>query len=830
MAGVALADCRTAGCLGWSCGRERPVEGLEFRVLGPLEVAREGEVLDLGAPRQRAVLALLLLHADEVVSTDRLIDEIWGEEPPSRVRHSVQVYVANLRKLIELGPSGSPQVLVSRSGGYSLQLGDHHLDAAQFEDLVADGRALVTDDQVEEGAASLRAGLALWRGDALADMANDEFAVRWAARLDEARVAALEDRIDAELSLGRHAVLVGELEGLVRAHPLRERIWGQLMLALYRCGRQADALRAYQRLRDMLRDELGLDPSPDLRALEARIIDQSPALDSPVAIVDLEPPTEPPAVAAGAVASTSPPRPPDGEVTGLSDSRRPPRRPRRRVPVAVVAVAALLVGAIAVVVSRSSGSPAIPAVAYAARYSTRTCPKDFKTAVPNGVCGDLTVPEDRTQPGRRWIHLLVSRAPALTAHPAADPVIAIETGGVLENMATSPAREHAELINFDDRLNKASNKAMACWEAQPELDALADGDQHDPDVIAQLQQHYRTCRARLQQRGVSIDRYTYNDAADDVIDLVRALHLRKINLVAQGDDALSAFAVVRTIPKVVRTLTLQNPVAPGHSGVTDPTGELTRAFDAFISLCKADVPCAEAYPDMAASYHAYFEELKAHPRTIEARDFYGRDRRIRLDEQRAAKVLAALLEYPPIYGLIPAGFIPTAGDAGDPINVQAASYFDFYYTQPDFPMAPQLTAWCSEDLYTISEDQRRLSKRTRPDLSGLDDGALEQSCQAWPTPKAPPTVFAPFVSAVPTLIVEGDLAYYTSPAEVASIQSNLSHASVLEFPTLGEAPLQLSTPPCLNALRRRFLADPSAHLDTHSCQRQSPKIDFVGSH
>jgi DNA-binding SARP family transcriptional activator len=537
------------------------VEGLEFRVLGPFEVAREGEVLDLGPPRQRAVLALLLRHAGALVPTDRLIDEIWGEDPPQRARNNVAVYVANLRKLVELGAPGTPQILVSKRGGYTLQLADRNLDAAHFEDLVADGRALIADGQVEEGVASLRTALSLWRGDALADLANEEFAVRWAAQLDEARLAATEDRIDAELQLGHHAALVGELEALVRAHPLRERMWGQLMLALYRSGRQGDALRAYARLRAILRDEIGLDPSAELRALETSIIQQSPTLDLSVV-------APPPAAPVEASRPSVPPV-------------RLPRRQRRNVAVGVVGIVAviLVATAVGVAVTRSH-PPAIPAVAYTPRYAARSCPVDFHSAVPDGRCGDLAVPVDRSHPDRQWMHLLVRRSPARSAKPARDPVISIDTKGLLESSATSPARDHADLYEIADRLSWAPDQRLSCPEAKPEFDRLLSDDEHDLALIAKTQDDYRRCRARLVEQRIDLTHYTPADAAGDVVDLVRALRLEHINLVAGLDDSLTAYAVERQAPRAVRTLTLQNPIAAGSSGTSDPTAELARVFDA----------------------------------------------------------------------------------------------------------------------------------------------------------------------------------------------------------------------------------------------------------
>jgi YVTN family beta-propeller protein len=238
---------------------------LQFRLLGPLEAWRDGAILDLGARKQRAVLALLLLSANRVVSTERLIDELWGDSPPETARSALQVYVAGLRKA--LGDEGS--ALRTSAPGYVLDVKPGALDLDRFTALRAEADA--ADDE-ERRAEVLREALELWRDAPLADLSDEPFVATVVARLEEQRLEALEHRIDADLALGRHAGLVPELEALVAERPYRERPRAQLMLALYRSGRQADALRAYQTARRTLDDDLGLEPGPELRELEAAIL------------------------------------------------------------------------------------------------------------------------------------------------------------------------------------------------------------------------------------------------------------------------------------------------------------------------------------------------------------------------------------------------------------------------------------------------------------------------------------------------------------------------------------------------------------------------------
>jgi DNA-binding SARP family transcriptional activator/streptogramin lyase len=248
---------------------------IEFRILGPLEVLADGRPVTLGGPKVRALLAILVLHRREVVSTGRLIDALWGERASPTAAKTVQVYVSNLRKALGDG------LLVTRAPGYVLQAETDQVDLDRFTELVAAGRDALQSDDPQLASGTLRQALALWRGPPLADFGYESFAQGQIARLEDARLAALEDRIDADLAAGGHAALVSELEPLLREHPWRERLQAQLMLALYRSGRQADALQSYRHARRSMVDELGLEPGRPLQELEQAILEQDPALDGP---------------------------------------------------------------------------------------------------------------------------------------------------------------------------------------------------------------------------------------------------------------------------------------------------------------------------------------------------------------------------------------------------------------------------------------------------------------------------------------------------------------------------------------------------------------------
>lgn len=245
---------------------------MEFRILGPLEVVEGDRQLTLKGSRLRALLVLLLTAANEVVSSDRLIDELWGEEAPRSAANALQYHVSQLRKALT-----EDDRIVTREPGYLIRVEQDELDLSRFEQLVA----AAEDAPPGDAARLLRDALALWRGAALSDLVNESAAQAEIGRLEELRVAALERRIDADLALGRRTELVGELEALTHEHPYRETLRRQLMLALYGSGRQAAALEVYRDMRRLLDDELGLEPGHAIQQLEQAILRQDPALDSP---------------------------------------------------------------------------------------------------------------------------------------------------------------------------------------------------------------------------------------------------------------------------------------------------------------------------------------------------------------------------------------------------------------------------------------------------------------------------------------------------------------------------------------------------------------------
>lgn len=257
-----------------ACDRVRRGAVIEFRILGPLEVV-EQEPLSLGGHKQQAVLAVLLLHRGEAVAADRLIEAVWAGRAPATAAKTLQVYISNLRKPLGEG------LLVTQGRGYLLAADPDQVDSDRFEKLAARGREALEQRDLQRARMLLEAALGLWRGPALADFSYESFAQAEIARLEEVRMATLESRIEADLSLGRHVALVPELEALVHDHPLRERLYEQLMIALYRSGRQVEALDRYQRARRKLIDEFGIEPGPRLQDVQRAVLNHDSTLDLP---------------------------------------------------------------------------------------------------------------------------------------------------------------------------------------------------------------------------------------------------------------------------------------------------------------------------------------------------------------------------------------------------------------------------------------------------------------------------------------------------------------------------------------------------------------------
>ena len=328
---------------------------IEFGILGPLEVRIEGDPVRVGGPKQRALLGILLLNANRAVPRDRLIGELFSDTPADTADRVLRVQVSRLRKTLAPKGGGTPRI-TAVAPGYRLRVEPGELDLERFESLLAQAQIASDERNLELAEQSLKEAESLWRGRPLADLEFEPFARIEIERLDELRLVAAEERIDAELALGHQVMLVPELEARVAEHPLRERLASQLMLALYRCGRQAEALEVYRAARSVMSDELGLEPGPALRKLEASILRQDVVLDAP------EPQT-----ATGGIATQAPPTPQPRLPGGEGDSIKPRsvREPNLRRRVGMLAVSMLIVVAVvtAALITASRGSRAPHATA-----------------------------------------------------------------------------------------------------------------------------------------------------------------------------------------------------------------------------------------------------------------------------------------------------------------------------------------------------------------------------------------------------------------------------------------------------------------------------------
>jgi class 3 adenylate cyclase len=508
--------------------------------------------------------------------------------------------------------------------------------------------------------------------------------------------------------------------------------------------------------------------------------------------------------------------------TPIAAPRAEPRSRRRKPwPMAIAAgLVVVLIAAVVVVLTRddSKTTATVPRTRdYTPRFERKPCPTDFAKQVPNGTCGDLVVPENRTKPKGRWIRLPITRAPARPGASSGPPTIAI---GSFEDTTRTPSRDFGELIAFQSRTDGDRN-APRCPEFDSVAARLLARGQADLAVIADGQKALRACYDRVERSGMTLAHYNVDDAGRDVVDLISALHLREVNLVAGEAWSQLAYVVMRVAPDAVRTLTLENPETP-HTGTwSDPTAQLGEAFDQYISLCRDNPRCRRAFPDLLTLAHGTWKQFKDHPRVVDV-SVYGNKARVLLDGDRTAKTLATALLNREAYPLIAAGIAHPQVD----LDATLAAQLDGYFLQPGFSWSVALSDWCSHDLYTIFVGHK-LSSRTRPELAGIDDGFLEWACKAWPVPKAPDETFVDVASPVPTLIMVGLLHPFESPDFTATLVSGLPRASIVTFPTLGAGILREGIPSCVNDLRRQFLKNPQQHLDTATCAKGSPPITFV---
>jgi class 3 adenylate cyclase len=534
--------------------------------------------------------------------------------------------------------------------------------------------------------------------------------------------------------------------------------------------------------------------------------------------VDHDPPPDDGRAVAPSPTTTSPPRPP----------RRVTRR-RAFVGGAVVVAVALVVAGVAIASGGSDSArangPGLPRRTYTPRYSDVTCPADVLAEAANATCGRLVVPQDRSKPQGRMVSLLVKRAPA-RVRAAGGVAPSIDLCGC-ENLGNSITRDHSELIQLTARGFPGSDPTLACPEMNAVTTSALTKRANDPDEVGRGATALGQCFDRLVKEG--IDPAQYNDAvaAQDALDLMIALHVDHADFTASGEVAAELFEILRVAPAVVRSITVDNPAAPGYTQLSDPTSDLATAFGRFTALCRSDPGCATAYGDLAATWKATYSRYQTSPPLLETSDPNATNAPtfpVLLDGPRAADALAAAMGNPDTYKLI-----PTAIQAGGADAVVAAQYAasDFGSFHPDAALWGTVASYqCAYPVHTVDTNAVALEASTLPQFTRALTAHWATWCRGWKVPSVAARLSMDVAGPVPALLFRGDLTPVGNTDWLRRVQRGLSRDQSVTFATLG-GDLLSNGPPCLSALRRAFLADPTAKLDTAACAKQSPPITFV---
>jgi pimeloyl-ACP methyl ester carboxylesterase len=420
--------------------------------------------------------------------------------------------------------------------------------------------------------------------------------------------------------------------------------------------------------------------------------------------------------------------------------------------------------------------------------------------------------------------LLVTSAPPRLAGATVDPTI--DVCGC-EDLGTSLARDHSKLIHIPMRGFVDSDPELSCAEPSAvEISAMAFRSL-DAKQIARGTEAMRQCRARLVAQGVDPAQYNSLTAAQDLLDLMFALHIRRANFVAFEDADAEVFEALRRAPAAVRSITLDNPPPPGTTFLSDPVGDLSGAWGRFAALCAADAKCGHAYPNLSQLLRSGDANLEAHPSLITVpnpNDSKLPPVRVLLDGPRSAEALAAGLADPTAYPLIPGAIDPANEKTAAATIASAVARLE--YPPADAPWGAAASYRCAYDVHTQDPQGEALRADTLPQFVRSDNARWTAWCKAWNVPDVSQRLSQPVVSNVPALFFRGDLSPDGNPNWIPAIARGLSNVQTVVFPTLG-TDLLANGPPCLSAIRRQFLANPTATLNTTACEKQSPKIQFL---
>jgi class 3 adenylate cyclase len=523
----------------------------------------------------------------------------------------------------------------------------------------------------------------------------------------------------------------------------------------------------------------------------------------------------------------------DAEIADLAPPTRPSpsRREKQRAPWPVIAgigaLVVVLVGAGLVAITSGGGDGTGVGIAapksYTPRYEAKACPGNVRTPTPDATCGNLVVPQDRNKPRGKMIRIAVLRAPSRT--PGSNAAPTIDVGGH-DSLASSPVRDHAELIQLLNRgFASIGDPKLTCPEVAAVLSAALVRPSGDPTTLTQSTDAVARCHTRLVAAGIDPGAYTLETEVHDVVDLMVALNISRADLLSGSAETSVVFGVLQLAPGAVRSITVENPFPPGAGFLTDPVGDLANALTAYVGLCAADPTCSHAYPNLRAAVSAAIQHYTLSPTLVSATNAVDPSVTpipLLLDAHRAIDALTSAFTSSLSFPLIPAAISPTPVDSVIAAQTRAN---DTPEIDPSWPFGANLSYICSYFVHIVDNGASTLSARTYPDLVG-DQLPWSQWCAQWRVPDVSGPLSAEVASPVPILMMRGAVTPYGNPQWIRQLQRSLSHATVAEFPTLGED-LLANGPPCLSGLRRQFLANPQAKLDVTPCVRQSPPIKFA---
>jgi class 3 adenylate cyclase/pimeloyl-ACP methyl ester carboxylesterase len=523
----------------------------------------------------------------------------------------------------------------------------------------------------------------------------------------------------------------------------------------------------------------------------------------------------------------------DAEIADRAPATQPSSSPRgeHKPPWLVIAgTGALVVALVAaglVAITSPGGGGTGPGIAtpkgYTPRYEAKACPATVRTPTPDATCGNLVVPQDRNKPHGKTIRIAVLRAPARTPGNNAAPTIDV---GAHDSLASSPVRDHAELIQLVNRgFASFGDPQLTCPEVAKVLNAALSRPSDDPATLTQSTDAVARCHARLVAAGIDPGAYTLEAEVHDVLDLMVALRISRADLLSGSAETSVVFGVLQQAPGAVRSVTLENPFPPGAGFLTDPVGDLANAVNAYVALCAADPTCSHAYPNLRAAFSATYQHYTANPALVSATNAIDPSAApipLLLDGHRSIDALTNAFTSTLSFPLIPAAIAPTPVDS---VIAAQARANDTAEVDPNSPFGANLSYICSYFVHTIDTGASTLSARTYPELIG-DQLPWPQWCAQWKVPDVSGPLSADVATAVPILLMRGGITPYGNPEWIRQLQRSLPHSTVAEFPTLGDD-LLANGPPCLSGLRRQFLANPQAKLGVNPCVRQSPPIKFV---